>query len=342
MNIGFYIYSDPSNKNKMFLDPSSTLGDDLMYPFFYLGGRIKELGHKVSTIDMDALEKFDAVVFLEFPTFKNKYFRRLVRNKFKNLYLVLFESPIIKPNNYYAENHKYFKKIFTWMDNLVDNKKYFKISYSQKIPEKFDFDMGKKEKLCALIASNKFISHPNELYSERRRAIRWFEKNHPEDFDLYGFGWDRYCFHGKFLGFNLWRLNRLKTLAKLLRPYYASYRGEIKSKKETYKKYKFAICYENCRGFDGYITEKIFDCFFAGCVPVYLGAPDITQHIPADCFIDKRKFKTYEELYKYIKNMPDKEYLKYLSAIGVFLKSKKIYPFSAECLADTLIKEIIL
>ncbi|WP_226896450.1 glycosyltransferase family 10 domain-containing protein [Poseidonibacter ostreae] len=59
----------------------------------------------------------------------------------------------------------------------------------------------------------------------------------------------------------------------------------------------------------GYITEKIFDSFFAGCVPVYLGADNITEHIPKECFIDKREFDTYEKLYKYLKNMSDEEYV---------------------------------
>jgi hypothetical protein len=38
----------------------------------------------------------------------------------------------------------------------------------------------------------KKINHPLELYSKRVEAIKWFEKNHPEDFDFYGIGWDRY------------------------------------------------------------------------------------------------------------------------------------------------------
>ncbi|KAB7887432.1 hypothetical protein GBG19_10625 [Poseidonibacter ostreae] len=69
------------------------------------------------------------------------------------------------------------------------------------------------------------------------------------------------------------------------------------------------MCYENARDIPGYITEKIFDSFFAGCVPVYLGADNITEHIPKECFIDKREFDTYEKLYKYLKNMSDEEYV---------------------------------
>lgn len=324
----------------MFTDPSSPIGDDLMYPFFYLGQYLKKTGHKINTIDMDDLKKFDAVVFIEFPTLKNKYFRKLIKNKFKNLYLITLESPIIKPDNYNIENHKYFKKIFTWNDDLIDNKKYFKINYSHKIPVDLSFDSNKKKKLCAIIASHKFKSHPWELYTERIKAIRWFEKNHPEDFDLYGIGWDRYYFHGNFLRINLLRLNRLKFLAKLLGPNYSSYKGPIKNKKETYKNYKFAICYENARDFSGYISEKIFDCFFGNCIPIYLGASNIAKHIPTNTFIDKRKFKTYDELYKYIKNMPDRKYINYLDAIKNFIQSDKVYPFSAEYFTNILFKEI--
>lgn len=324
----------------MFVSPSSLIGDDLMYPLFYLGQQIIKEGHKVSTVDTKPLENFDAVVFLEFPTFKNKYFRKLVKNNFSNLYLIVAESPIVRPDNHILKNHQYFKKVFTWNDDLIDNKKYFKLNYAFKKPLELNFNF-KKEKLCAMIASNKFQPHPRQLYSERIKAIRWFEKNHPDDFDSYGWGWNKYYFHGSFLGFNILRLNRLKFLAKLLGPKFPSYKGPVKSKKETFEKYKFAVCYENCQGFPGYVTEKIFDCFFSDCVPIYLGAPNITDYVPADAFIDKRKFQSYEELYQYIKNMPDKEYRNYLLNIKNFLQSEKFYPFSIQCFANTLIKEII-
>ena len=238
------------------------------------------------------------------------------------------------------ENHQYFKKVFTWSDELVDNVTYFKLNYSHKIPSELNFSLEKKEKLCTLISSNKSASYPKELYSERVRAIRWFEQNHPEDFDLYGNGWDRHHFDGTFLGIKIARLNRLKFLTKLLRPHYPSYKGRISSKKEAYEKYRFAICYENVKDIEGYITEKIFDCFLAGCVPIYLGAQNITDHIPSDTFIDKRKFTTYEELYACIKNMPDQEYINYLKAIKHFLQEEKAHPFSAEYFADTLINRI--
>ena len=339
MYIGFYNYYKEYNNSRMLTDSSSPIGDNLNYPLVLLCEKLKAMGHKVATLDTDDVKKFDAIVFVDFPGIHNPYFKKAVTSG-KNLYAILFESPIVKPNNYTKENHTYFKKIFTWADELVDNKKYFKIQYSHNIPTEFNFSLEKKEKLCTIISSNKNEHHPKELYSERIKAIRWFENNHPENFDLYGKGWDRYHFEGTFLGIKIARLNRLKFLTKLLRPYYSSYRGSIKSKKETYQKYKFAICYENTQ-YNGYITEKIFDCFLGGCVPIYLGAQNITDHIPANTFIDKRKFDTYEKLYDYIINMPEKEYLNYLNAIKNFLKNDKAYPFSAEYFANTIIKQII-
>lgn len=317
MKLGFYNYYEIYNNNRMFTDVSApiTMGDDLLYPFVYLYEFAKTKNISISTIDTEPLESYDAIVFMEFPVLENKYFRQLINNKFENLYLMILETEVIKPSNWKKENHKYFKKIFTWHDGLVDNKKYIKFYLPNKIPIDLDFNVNKKNKFCTMIIGNKISYHPLELYTERMKAVQWFEEHHPGDFDLYGTGWDK-------------------------RYYFPSYKGSVKSKNEVLQKYKFSICYENSRDIPGYITEKIFDCFFAGCVPVYLGASNITEQIPTDTFIDKRKFESYEEVYNYLKNMPDKEYIDYLDAIKEFIKSEKIYPFSAEYFAHTILDVI--
>lgn len=293
-------------------------------------------------LDDSNINKANAFIFWDFPQKNNGYFKQAIASK-KPLYLIAAETKIISPESYLKENHTYFKKVFTWDDDLVDNKKYIKINYTFTIPnpEKLNFDLKEKTKLCCIITANKFKKHPHELYSERIKTIRWFEKNHPNDFDLYGIGWDRYYFNGKLLGINLQRLNRFKTITKLLKSDYPSYKGTVLAKREVYKKYKFAICYENAQGFSGYITEKIFDCFFGGCVPIYLGAENIDQHIPQNTFINKREFKTYDELYRYIKNMPDAEYKKYLDAVKEATATGKFYHFSAECFANTISNQIL-
>ena len=73
---------------------------------------------------------------------------------------------------------------------------------------------------------------------------------------------------------------------------------------------------------NGYITEKIFDCFFAGCVPVYWGAEDITDYIPKDIFIDFRKFKDFEQLDNYLRNIDEETYRSMIAKTEEFLNSE--------------------
>ena len=57
----------------------------------------------------------------------------------------------------------------------------------------------------------------------------------------------------------------------------------------------FALCFENMI-LPGWITEKLFDCFYAGTVPIYWDATDIERWVPRECFVDMRQFAGYEEL----------------------------------------------
>lgn len=76
---------------------------------------------------------------------------------------------------------------------------------------------------------------------------------------------------------------------------------------EVLSNYKFVLCFENSYT-NGYITEKIFNCFFAGIIPLYLGAPDITKYINPNCFVDMTK-PNWPELLVKLEKDPE-EYLK--------------------------------
>jgi hypothetical protein len=322
-------------KNRIFDLNDPVNRDDYYYPYHLLRQEFLKQNISLNTYDYfnSHSHKCYNLIFFDIPLNINKL---LNYHKGIDKFLVIFESEVVRPGNWDKKYHRYFKKIFTWNDKWVDGKKYIKYYWPNKIPKNLDFDVSKKNKLFTMIVTHKFKSHSLELYTERIKAIQWFEQNHPEDFDLYGMGWDKHYFKGA-----LSRLNRFEVLTRLLRPKYPSYKGPVKSKRETLQEYKFAICYENARDIPGYITEKIFDCLFAGCVPVYWGAPNVTEHIPSDTFIDKRNFKSYKQLYNYLKNIPDKEYVDYLQAIKNLVRSDKIYPFSAEYFAERIVKEII-
>ncbi len=303
--------------------------DNFAYFYFALKEQFKLNGVDLSTKDINEPLLSDIVLYMGLN-------QKIIQSRnYNNFYLLALESPHVDSAIYAHNKHKYFKKIFTWNDDMIDNEKYFKVNYAydipKTIPKKFD---GKK--LCCVIAGNKSANHPDELYTKRVEIIRWFEKYHFDEFDLYGTKWNQYRFGHSFFGKVL---NKIKPLRK--KNLFTSYKGMVESKYETMKNYKFSICYENIKDQAGYITEKIFDSFFAGCVPIYWGAKNVTDHIPKECFIDKREFDSFEDIYEFIKNMDEKTYMNYLDAIEEFLNSSKADQFKAEVFADTIVSEIV-
>jgi hypothetical protein len=257
----------------------------------------------------------------------------------KLLYLVLFESSLIRPDNYKKENHSAFKKVFTWDADLVDKIKYFKITIPQNPSPEIKTPKSLDRKFATLIASNKKSHLPGELYSKRVEAIEYFELHHQESFDLYGNSWDKDVYSGFFKFLNL--LNRLPwKMPFRLQPHYSVFKGRVESKLIVLCQYKFSICFENFCNSNGYITEKIFDCFYAGCVPVYWGAPDVKDYIPANCFIDMRDFNSYEELYRFLNSMPDKEFVQYQKNISNFLEGDAYKVFLPDAFADILLNNL--
>lgn len=142
-----------------------------------------------------------------------------------------------------------------------------------------------------------------DLYKVRLDAAYYYSRR--LDFRLYGIGWDRKIY-GVPSKYDI-ALTRCKA-------------GAVDDKILIMQKYRFALCFENCV-FPGYVTEKIFDCFFSGCIPIYYGAPDISEFVPQESFIDFRMFSDLRELERFITELPDSEAIEYLKAAKRFLHS---------------------
>lgn len=144
-----------------------------------------------------------------------------------------------------------------------------------------------------------------EIYKDRIELIKYF--SHYQDFELFGFGWEN-----KISGFP----KTYHEAAKI------AFRGGVgyEKKHTTLNQFKFNICFENC-AFPGYITEKIFDSFLAGSIPVYFGAPDITDFVPENTFVDYSKFNSPEALDQNLKAMTEEEANEKLNAAKEFLAS---------------------
>ena len=278
-------------------------------------------------------------------------------------YLVRFETELTVPINGDPSYLKQFDGIFTWDSELLDLNSAkalsqqlreipkFPIAYPNVLPADFKLNaiahpgFACRDIFCVLIGSNRHanVVDSRELYSERVKAIRWFESHAPNDFSLFGNGWR---VPQKRLG----GIGKLKyRLEKIIpfvtgRPVFPSYQGPAKSKFEVYSQSKFSICFENARDIRGYITEKMFDCLFAGCVPIYWGDPAIEEFIPKACFIDFRKFLNksdpYGELYSYIKNMNETTFLEYQQAGKDFLSSPGFAPFTSDAFAESILRLI--
>jgi len=323
------------SKLDVFNEECSEIRDDCLF-FLRL---VKEYFERrgILFVQPDSLGKGEMVDFaidFEIP-------RRRALNV-KNRYLVRFECELIYPGSYIASRLAGYKKIFSWNNLAVNPGQFIKVNFPNKIVQVPTPSWGNRAKLCCMIASNKTVPHtsPLLLYSERAETIRWFEQHAPQDFDLFGSGWDTpLARHGL-----MWRLisklqSRLPKLADQV--FFPSYRGTVVSKIETLQKYRFSICYENVRDLPGYITEKIFDSFFAGCIPVYWGASNISTYIPEECFIDRRQFNDCGELYRFMVCMTNSEYTCYQERIATFLTSDRVKPFSAEAFADTVVNSIV-
>lgn len=297
---------------------------------------LKNKGIVIDTIDLHDVKKADQIFFIDFNNFtlffnqKSKYLKLCLEAKIpKNrMNLIIVECPIIKPFNWDKKNHEYFSRVFTWNDTLVDNKKYFhylcpvsKIGINTK---KVAFS---DKKMLVMINMNKVNYYKNELYSLRKKAIRYFESYHPNNFDLYGEGWNKplqfkhlySAIKGSYtklfnFGFDYW--NNIKG--------YSSYKGTVKNKYEILSQYKYSICFENMGNIDGNLSEKIFDCFKAKCVPIYYGSRNIEKYIASNLFIDFREFNDFESLYSFLTKISETQYQQYISLIEKFLIGNKI------------------
>ena len=330
----------PGDANILF---DANARDNCVEPFILLREECGKLGYLVEAADRQALQDCAWLLFLDarsvtYGTGIKGFLRRLrfvPRGRTRNwlgeaqraemtnqLALFLFEPPSVYPENREISIYSQFPTVFSWNDDLVDgihiHKFYLPIPVRVPRVEKVNFS---NKKLLVNITSNKFSRYPGELYSARRDAILYFEKATPNDFDLYGAGWDAHGVNVR----SKWRFpnpNRTSTP-------YSSYRGNPKHKGDILPRYRFAICYENASDQPGLITEKIFDCMRADCVPIYWGAPNVTEYVDPAAFVDRRNFKSNQELKDYITGINEKQYEQFREAIATYLASERFSLFLA-------------
>jgi hypothetical protein len=301
-------------KNKIF--DNSNVRDNILEPMENLKFFFENKKISLNTNDINTIESSDAFLFYRIEL--NMILKLLICNNLKKAIYLPLEPEIVDRfhSNYCLKLiSKIFGKTLTWNDSVIDNKRIFKCYWvvpyqSQKSNIKFS-----NKNFLVNISGNKISKKKNELYSERLNTIRYFENNYPEELDLYGTGWNK-------------SIN-------------SSYIGEVKNKHDILKEYKYTLCYENMKDVDGYITEKIFDCFYANTIPVYWGCNNIKDYIPQECFIDRSLFVNDESLREYLIKITEDEYNLKINAINNYLQSEQFKLFLSENYSQTIFNNLI-
>ena len=336
----FIVREDPALLNNQVFSGNALYGmKSDTYLYVALQQELRTRGFDLATQDLNPVAESELIISLD----QVLPYRDVVARPGQRWFLILTEPPTYYPANYEAANHTIFEKIFTWNYPRADNRRYFHYHFA------IDFDSYspyqsvseaefKGRKLCTLAAAAFGVSPPPagspSLLYERYLTLKWFAEHHPDEFDLYSRGIDPKVY-SSFRGARL--VGRLlpgfitaALVAKRRRVFERVHRGSIPpdQKIEVLRRYRFYVCYENTGGMPGAISEKIFDCFAAAMVPIYLGDDDLHKLIPPGCFIDRRQFKTHEALYRFLKEMTYAEYSRYICAAEDFLRSPACELFS--------------
>lgn len=207
----------------------------------------------------------------------------------------------------------------------------------------------KDRNFLTLIANYNLCSlKKNELYTERIKAIKFFSD---KGLELYGNNWGQVETYKNPKSF-FYNLRKLRSAAIK-----GTLQGELLSfvstnailrawtrcfaphKLQTLSRYQFSICYESSI-FEGFVTEKIFDCMAAGTIPIYWGAPDIYKYVPKCCFIDKREFSSYSMLYDFLTSLSEEDINSYRTAAKSYFNTPLYKPFTKEVFAKQFIDDV--
>ncbi len=282
------------------------------FPFRRLRDGFRAQGIELSTADVNAGRK----VLFELHINVQR------RDPGVPLYCYDYEHPHVRGINASARLLARYRRVWTWNQQLVEAHGFEPLEIPNDLTPRPVAPFGERELFCVMIAKNKEMRRASNisLYQERLRLIRGFEQHLPAQFSLYGKAWDIPAVGPGFGGRVVKLLQQWRHRRSGERPF-PSWEGVVQSKDEVLARAKFALCYENLRGGRGYVTEKLFDCWTNGCVPVYVGASDIAERVPAACYIDGDRYATVPALIECLQGIDETEFAHRQRAIEAYLRS---------------------
>lgn len=236
-----------------------------------------------------------------------------------NTMLIRTEPTIVLPQNYWRSTQNSFGQVLTLGADPglgIDS-----LPWPQVWPDKEEGLVregnARQDKIVS-VSGNKLSSISGELYSLRRKCIQQLS-----DLVFFGKGWD------------LTFLNKLETAIKsflfalmsrrlpklsALGSWFSSHpewSGAVEDKRQVMSEYRYALVIENSLE---YMSEKLFDAFFAGCVPIYVGPLVSKYGIPQELVIQADP--DLESIRRAIESARSLNYEVWFSGVKSFLESE--------------------
>lgn len=321
------VFIDPSYsafyKNKLFDVTNSELNrDGTLEPFYRLQSALNQQNIEVHTADylLEGSYKHSINDYYSLGMLDN-YQKLIDRQDVRLKGFIIMEPPVVAPKLYRAlpELTRHFQRVYlhnTVGDGYslkgVDQSKLQSFYWPQPnrdVLEPYWSNRERQNRIVVINGNHIPRSFHGQLYGKRIEVMARLAKLGMVD--LYGRGWNQWWSHR-----SMWPPYWMHY--KLLM---SIYRGSCESKYEVLSRYKFSLCFENM-AMKGYVTEKLFDCLYAGTVPLYLGAKDIETLVPSEAYIDCRQFNSWEEMSNKILAMSDAQVFVMREAGREFIKSE--------------------
>lgn len=198
--------------------------------------------------------------------------------------LIRMEPSVVLPANFFKSRSKQFGVIITAGGKPSSHPG--SVNWPLVFPSETEqtvFQSAERSERIVLINGNKMSFVGGELYSLRRKAIRSIE-----NLDLYGTEWDSTLLHRLFIAIRSLAHAvlslKVPSLSGIIYWFqgYPKSKGAVEDKLDTMSKYKYALVVENSHE---YMSEKLMEALFAGCIPVYVGPDPQEYGIPKDLVI---------------------------------------------------------
>lgn len=255
--------------------------------------------------------------------------------------LLAMESAAVEPQLFEVSYLLRHNAVLSWkqLSHIIPN--YSELNYHFDFSDETNIGqhgiLGSKRQFEVVCVQSFFpLGFSVNDYTERQKLISKAAAHLGNQFCLYGKGWNQIDFRSTIANKVL---NRSKLVRKTFSFRRRFYFGTVESKWNALRHANFALAIENDIA-EGYVTEKIFDCFLSGTIPIYRGPASVKKVIDPHAFIFLDDFKSVEHALDHALALSRNERLEMLKAAAKWMKNDSAQ-FDLHTAADKIIKKMM-